>query len=228
MKLGIIPRIPLQYHTTRHLQINPMSSSSRNPSSSRSTHNHTATGTIHHPISDSTSTSTSRSPQLNLHLKQEPERGSGHTNINGHGRYTHNDINNNSNTSNTKVHTNIDLNLDTSSIGGRSKENSVVRDDNNNSKDSKEGLGLGDDAPIKRKIACMACRNIKVSLSSLGLALEPVKIFWAKVVQKGADLQLQLSLSLSLTSTIASLLPLTTSLLVYTTTNPSLEPTKTT
>jgi hypothetical protein len=93
-----------------------------------------------------------------LHLKEEPERGSasgsGHTNINGHGRYTHNN-NNNSNA-------NIDLNLDTSSIGGRSKENSVVRDDNNNSKDSKEGLGLGDDAPIKRKIACMACRNIKV------------------------------------------------------------------
>lgn len=133
-----------------------MSSSSRNPSSSRPSHNsNTATGTINHPISGPSSVS--RSPQLNLHLKEEPERGSGLANINGHSRYTHNNNNNSNNA-------NIDLNLDTSSLGGRSKESSVVRDDINNStsKDSKEGLGLGDDAPIKRKIACMACRNIKV------------------------------------------------------------------
>jgi hypothetical protein len=145
-----------------------MSSSSRNPSSLRPSHNsNTATGTITHPVAGSSSVS--RSPQLNLHLKEEPERGSGLANINGHGRYTHN--NNNSNA-------NIDLNLDTSSLGGRSKENSVVRDDNNNStsKDSKEGLGLGDDAPIKRKIACMACRNIKVGLAlSFRLDVEPVR-----------------------------------------------------
>jgi hypothetical protein len=38
--------------------------------------------------------------------------------------------------------------------GERSNESSVVRDD----KDE-------DDVPVKRKIACMACRNIKVSLA---------------------------------------------------------------